>query len=246
MIKIEFDNKKLEIPSEWKDIRLADYEQWFNTRPGNKMEYVRFVADICGIDADLLLDSPTQLFEVINENIQFVFDNDTAPSNMVNIGGTNYYITPSDKLTLGEWVDVETTLESDSTTKISEILAIVCRPLSEEYNADIIAARKEVFRNLSCDKALPLIAFFLFKKRESEAILSHFSTVLTQADLFLKGIKHFVENGDGTKRLPIWQRIRYTYLTRSLEKQLSKYSDFFSTETTSREPKMSSTSLINR
>ncbi|MFV0538861.1 MAG: hypothetical protein ACK5M3_16080, partial [Dysgonomonas sp.] len=220
---------------------LSDYEQWFNTRPANKMEYIHFVADICKIDADMLLDSPTQLFDILSDSIAFVFDTEATPAAKVAIDGTDYYIAPSDKLTLGEWVDIEATLDSDSKTKISELLAIVCRPIGEEYNADRIAARKEMFRNLSCDKALPLISFFLFKKNESEAILNHFSTVLTQADQFLKGIKHFVKNGDGIKRLPIWQRIRYTYLTRSLEKQLSKYSDFYSTATIKQEPKKSNT-----
>ncbi|WP_165045037.1 hypothetical protein [Dysgonomonas sp. ZJ709] len=228
MVKFELGDITMHIPNAWSDIKLADYEQWFNSKPENKMEYIQFVSDICKIDKELLLHSPTQLFDMVANTIDFVFDTDVNPSGKATINGTNYFVTLSDKLTLAEWVDIESTLESDSMTKISEILAIVCRPSGESYDAQTIDRRKELFRNLTCEKVLPLIAFFLRKKQESEAILNHYSVVLAQANQFLKDSKAFVQNGDGIKRLPIWQRIRYTYLTKSLEKQLSKFSDFYS------------------
>lgn len=226
MIQIEFNDTKISVPDCWQDITLGDYEKWFMQKPDDKLGYIRLVADICKIDTDLLLDSPTPLFEVISQTISFVFDTDVAPSHKVKIDRTEYFISLSDKLTLAEWVDVEAVLDSRSQTKISELLAIVCRPLAEKYNADTIELRKEQFRNLSCDKALPLLSFFLHKKKESETIFNHYSTVREQAALFLKDTKNFVENGAGIKQLPIWQRIRYTCLMKSLEKQLSKFSDF--------------------
>ncbi|WP_029902362.1 hypothetical protein [Prevotella sp. 10(H)] len=228
MLKIEFNEQKISVPQSWEEISLADYEKWFMHKPEDKMEYVRLIADICKTDSELLLNSPTQLFETISGALQFVFDTEFDPATKVNIGGQDYFISLSDKLTLGEWIDIEETLNSDSETKISEILAIVCRPAGESYNTDTAAERKELFRKLSCDKALPLLAFFLHRKKESEAILHHYSTVVAQANQFLKDTKTFAINGGGIKRLPIWQRIRYIYLTKSLEKQLSKFSDFSS------------------
>ena len=148
----------------------------------------------------------------------------------MQIGKQDYFICLSDKLTLGEWIDIEEVLNGNNESKISETLAIICRPAGESYNTDTSAGRKELFRNLTCDKAMPLLAFFLHKKKESETILNHYSQVMAQADRFLKDTKTFVTNGDGIKLLPIWQRIRYIYLTKSLEKQLSKYSDSFSTK----------------
>jgi len=230
MLKIEFNQHKISVPDSWADITLADYEKWFMHQPEDKMQYVALVADICKVDAQWLLESPTQLFDVISNALQFVFDTDFEPAAKVNIGGTDYFISLSDKLTLGEWIDIEDTLSGESTTKVSETLAIVCRPAGESYTVETAAARKELFRSLPCDKALPLLAFFLHRKKESEAILAHYSQVVDQANRFLRDTKTFVINGGGIKLLPIWQRIRYTYLTRSLEKQLSKFSDFSSTE----------------
>lgn len=228
MIKIEFDNRKLEIPSGWKDIALGDYEGWHLQKPATKAEYVNYVANICKIDADLLLNSPTQLFTVVTESIGFIFDAEFEPKDHVEVEGCNYFISLSDKLTLGEWVDVEAVLESDSEHKLSELLAILCRPAGEKYNPDMTEKRRDMFRNLSCDKVLPLVCFFLLKKKKSDEILNHYSTVVAQATQFLKDTKIFAANGDGIRRLPIWQRIRYTYLTKSLERQLSKCSGFSS------------------
>lgn len=228
MLKIELNDLKFSVPDCWADITLGDYEKWFMHKPEGKMEYVKLVADICKIDHQILLDSPTKLFDVLCEAISFVFDTDFAPATKVTIEDTDFFISLSDTLTLGEWVDIEETLNSDTPTKISEILSIVCRPAGEDYDTKTAEKRKDIFRRLSCEKALPLVAFFLHRKRESEAILHHYSTVLDQANLFLKDTKTFVINGDGIKQFPIWQRIRYYYLTKSLKKELLKFSAFYS------------------
>lgn len=246
MIKIKFDDLTLHVPDSWQDITLSQYEKWHAHKPATKLEYVRYVADVCGIEADVLLDAPSQLFDVVADTISFVFDNEFEPSNKIEIDSTDYYISFADKLTLGEWVDVDDTIAGDSTTKMADMLAILCRPIGEKYDPDTAEERKKLFRNITCDKALPLINFFLFKKKQSDAILNHYSTVMAQAGQFLKDTKTFVQSGDGIRRLPIWQRIRYTYLTRLLEKELSKCSDFSSTAPTRHAPKKNSTSSKSR
>ena len=230
MIKVEFNDLKLEIPESWEEIKLATYERYYMQSPETKMEQVAFIAGLCNIDINILLESPTQVFNTIAGITDFVFDNELPPSNNVKISGIEYFISFADKLTLGEWVDAENVISSDSEYKLSELLAILCRPIGEKYNPDLAAGRADMFKNINCDKALPLISFFLSKKKRSEEILSHYSMVMAQAGQFLKDTKTFAASGDGIKLLPIWQRIRYTYLIRSLEKQLAKCSDFSSTK----------------
>lgn len=225
MIKIEFDNKNFLIPEGWKDICLSDYEKWHLAKPQTKTDYVRYVADVCKLDPDMLMEAPAQLFTVVSEAISFVFETDFEPVNHVEIDGEKHFVSFSEKLTLGEWVDAEAVLEGDSTNKLSELLAVLCRPIGEKYNPDIVEKRKDMFMNATCDKMLPLISFFLLRKKRSDEILNHYSAVVDQATRFLKDTKTFAQNGDGIKQLPIWQRIRYTYLTKSLVKQLSKFSD---------------------
>jgi len=228
MVTVELNNVKLEIPESWSDIKLSRYEKLYMQKPETKLDLVHFVADVCNIDANVLLESPAQVFNALAEIVDFVFDSELPPANAVKMGDMEYFVSFADKLTLGEWVDAENVIGSDSECKLSELLAILCRPIGEKYNPDLLGERTEMFKNLTCDKALPLISFFLSKKREYEAILNHYSTVMAQAARFLKDTKTFAINGGGIKRLPIWQRIRYTYLIRSLEKQLAKCSDFSS------------------
>lgn len=230
MVTVELNNVKLEIPENWSDIKLSRYEKLYMQKPETKLDQVHFVADVCNIGANVLLESPAQVFNALAEIVDFVFDSELPPANAVKMGDTEYFVSFADKLTLGEWVDAENVIGSDSEYKLSELLAILCRPAGEKYNPDLLGERTEMFKNLTCDKALPLISFFLSKKREYEAILNHYSTVMDQAARFLKDTKTFAINGGGIKRLPIWQRIRYTYLIRSLEKQLAKCSDFSSTK----------------
>lgn len=167
MIKIEFENQTWTIPDSWQDIRLTDYEKWYLRKPETKQEYVQFVADVCKIDTQMLLDAPAQVFNIITDTIGFIFDNEPEPSNKVNVDGRDYFVSFSDKLTLGEWVDIESVLGSDSTGKLSEILAILCRPAGEKYNPDNADERTAIFRNLTCDKVLPLVGFF-YSKREDQ------------------------------------------------------------------------------
>lgn len=227
-MKIEFDGVKINVPSSWNDITLEEYEKLYLLKPETKLEYIQYVADICKIDTKLLINSPTQLFDIVSNAIQFIFDNDFEPVNKVVVDETEYFISFSDKLTLGEWVDIDSIIESDSETKLSEMLAVLCRPIGEKYNPDL-TERKKLFQSLSCDKALPLIGFFLLKKKKSEEILNHCSMVITQANQFLRDTESFVVNGDGIKPFPTWQMIRYYFLTKSLKKELLKFSDFYYT-----------------
>lgn len=229
-MKIEFDDVKLEIPGSWKDIPLSEYEKWYMQKPETREEMIDYVAGICKTDANLLLQSPAVVFNTITEAIGFVFNQDFEPASKCSIEGTDYFISSADKLTLGEYVDTEGVLESESENKLSELLAILCRPAGEKYNPDLTEERREVFKNLSCDKALPLISFFLFKKKKSKEILSLCSRVKEETGQYQKGIRTFAVNTDGTKQLRIWQGIKYYFLMRSQRKRLEKFSDSFYTE----------------
>ena len=81
MMKIEFDGVKINVPNSWNDITLEEYEKLYLLKPETKLEYIQYVADVCRIDAKLLINSPTQLFEIVSNAIQFIFDNDFEPVN---------------------------------------------------------------------------------------------------------------------------------------------------------------------
>lgn len=225
MIKIEFSGGKLSIPESWDEICFGDYEKWYFRQPSSQSEYVAFVAELCHVDPDLLFRSSSQLFDTIVGHIGFVFEDTIVPSETVRIDGEDYAVSYGDKLTLGEWVDVENAFDGEHEKPLSEVLAILCRPSGESYDPELIPSRSELFRKQPCSKVLPLLAFFLHRNQGFCKISSLYSTTLDQAGRFVRDIERLVQNGGGTKRLPIWQRIKYIFLMRSLKKRLSKFSD---------------------
>lgn len=245
-MKLEFNDTVIHVPASWAEITLGDYERWFMKQPQTKLEYVEFIAAICKVETDVLLDSPTQVFNIIVDTLGFIFEENFEPSNRIEVDGQKFAVSFSDELTLAEWVDVESVLESESDTKISELLSILCRPYGEKYDAKTAETRRDMFRSMPCDKVMPLIAFFLRRKAESEKILHLFSTVKDQTGRLLKDISHFAESGDGIKSLPIWQRIKYTVLMKFWKRRLSKFSDSFSTAPTKPQPKKNRLSSSSR
>lgn len=239
MVTLAFDDQQISIPQSWEDIKLGNYEQWFAAEPRNRIEQVQLVADICGIDSDILLDNPTQLFDTVYDIVGFAFANyDCEPSHTVSLGGQTYIISQTEDLTLAEWVDIESIFESESASRLSDTLSILCRPVGEAYDSKVSEARKALFYDLSMDKAMPLLAFFLQQKERLQSVSNLYSKVTEQGDLCLRLIRGFAESGAGTKSLPIWQRIKYFFLMKFLKRQLSKCSDFFSTVSTNSKRKM--------
>lgn len=231
MITLSFDDKQISIPQSWRDIRLGEYQQWFRIEPQNRMEQIQLVANVCSIDVDLLLNNPTQIFDTIFDIVKFVFDEYKGEAvNRIEIEGNAYSIAFTEELTLAEWVDIESVFESDSESRLSDILSILCRPTGEHYDNKTSESRKELFCNLAMDKALPLLAFFLQQRERFQNVSNLYSEVKEQVDQYLHLTRSFVESGDGTKLLPIWQRIKFYFLMRSLKKQLSKCSAFSSIE----------------
>lgn len=233
MVTLAFDEQHISVPQSWGDIKLRDYEKWFSAEPRNRIEQVQLVADICGIDSEILLDNPTQFFDTVYDIVRFVFDNyECLPSHTLECDGQIYVISGTEDLTLAEWVDIENVFDLDSPSRLSDVLSILCRPLGEVYDTKVCDTRKEIFKNLTMDKAMPLLAFFLQKRKQFQTVSNLYSEVGLQQSRCLRLIRDFAGNGDGTKLLPIWQRIKYYFLMRFLKKQLSRFSDFFSTGST--------------
>ncbi|GAB6012719.1 hypothetical protein [Viscerimonas tarda] len=232
MITITLNNsgQNISVPQSWAEIRLGDYEQWFCYEASNRLEQINYIAGICHIDPDVLLESPVQVFDLVSRTTNFLFDENTGqPENRIEIEGISYAISSGDELTLAEWVDIESVFEGDSRTRLSEILAILCRPAGEGYDSKRSETRRPLFANLPMDKAMPLLAFFLLQNKRSETISSLYSQIKEQGKLYLHLMLDFAGNGAGTKSLPIWRRIKFFFLTKYLQNRLSKFSDSSST-----------------
>ncbi len=232
MMTITLDDGKsvIEVPQSWDEIRLEDYEEWFDTEPKTRKDEIMLVAQICKTDPALLLENPTKLFDTIADCLHFVFEpHSYEATNKIKIDGMEYCIAFTDELTLAEWIDIELVFESDEKKKLSSILSILCRPFAETYDTKRCEERAALFSSLGMDKILPLLAFFLHRNNELKTISNLYSQIKEQTEEYLQHIQDFAENGDGIKSLPTWQKIKFFCLKRFLKNRLSKFSDSFFT-----------------
>ena len=229
MQKIKTATTVVNVPDSWSEITLADYQRWYIHPPQSHAEHLACMAGLCRTDAEVLQKLPRKDFEELVQTLQFTADRDLPPSRKIKIDGKEYFIISSDDLTLGEWVDVDAVLGDDENlTKLSDMLSIICRPAGEEYNHKTAKERAQLFRQQPCSKMIPLVSFFFHREQSFNEILTHSSAVEAAAARLLRGTKTFAANGDGIKRLPIWRRIRYCFLMRSLACLLSESSAFSS------------------
>jgi hypothetical protein len=232
MLTITLDDteQRIEIPQSWKEVRLGDYEKWFIQTPSSRIEQINQLAGFLRIEPSILLNSPVQLFNLLAETVGFIFDESPMPpANRITIDGTTYCIASGDQLTLAEWVDMEAVFESNSPSRLSEILAVLCRPEGEIYDSKRCEARRLLFANLTMDNVLPVLAFFLLQNRRLATISSLYLQAGEQAAQYLRLIRAFAGSGDGIKSWQIWRKIKFFFLTRFLQNRLSKFSRSSST-----------------
>lgn len=102
---------------------------------------------------------------IIGEDISFINEEiKSEPSNIIELNGEIYKIDYLKDLKTLEYIDANMTLKEDS-YNFGQLLAILCRKDGEQYDDDFIAneleERIELFNNASIVKTKPLIDFFI-------------------------------------------------------------------------------------
>lgn len=230
MIKIKIDNTNYNIPSDWCDVKLEQYEQWFDSNIITKEDEVIFISKVSSIPLNVLKSLPVDFYNELTQMVGFALtDEKFKMNNSIVIDDINYSISYQDKLTLAEWVDTDAVLQGEE-NKLSSVLAIVCRPTGEKYNPDNLPERIELFKGLSMDKVFPLFSFFLTLNEVSTMIINHSLKVEGMVNQLHLNIQTSLKNGGGIKR---WQNLRMTIYNKWIRLQnwvLSKCSTSYHTK----------------
>lgn len=201
MIKIKIDSTNYNIPSDWCDVTLEQYEQWFDSNIITKEDEVIFISKVSSIPLHILNTLPVDFYNELTQMVGFALtDEKFKMNNSIVIDDINYSISYQDKLSLAEWVDTDAVLQGEK-NKLSSVLAIVCRPTGEKYNPDNLAERIELFKGLSMDKVFPLFSFFLTLNEVSTIIINHSLKVEGMVNQLHLNIQTSLKNGGGIKRL---------------------------------------------
>lgn len=159
------------IPQEWSDVTLGEFIQLSKLDIetfDDKLDYYFRILKIFGnkhiYDIKEYIEMAT-LVEITN-SLSFL---NTVPKkqeiNQVNIDGVDYFkLKNLNTLTVGEYLSIEQTIDSEKLngiTAIPVILSVILRPKDEKFNAGNVPSRRKLFSDkLSIEQTYQMGLFF--------------------------------------------------------------------------------------
>ena len=156
------------VAESWEDVKLLQWQNYVrnaSSKEDNSVDIISTLETFSDIPRSVINQMPTDLFESVIERLKWITEQpDQTPSQSVEISGETYTINVMEKLKVKEYLDLNTVIENDK-FNYSMIFAILCRKQGEEYDEEFIAdklpERLEMFEQMNCVDGMKLIAFFL-------------------------------------------------------------------------------------
>lgn len=217
------DFGKINIPTKWDDITLKQFQELMKIYEQEDKDILDILALFSGRDKKELKQMPKEFIDTMLVHLQFMNTTlEVEPNSSIEIQGETYKINYTEKLKFGEFVDVEGLIKDDK-YNYAALLGILCRKDKEIYDDDFIADklddRIKMFEELSIDKALQLINFFLKLKLRSIAYTQK-SLALQEgkelAESLVQSTRDLVKDGAGNMFDSIYVKRELKRLEKSL------------------------------
>ena len=217
------DFGKINIPTKWEDITLKQFQELMKIYEQEDKDILDILALFSGRDKKELKQMPKEFIDTMLVHLQFMNTTlEVEPNSSIEINGETYKINYTEKLKFGEFVDVEGLIKDDK-YNYAALLGILCRKDKEIYDDDFIADklddRIKMFEELSIDKALQLINFFLKLKLRSIAYTQK-SLALQEgkelAESLVQSTRDLVKDGAGNMFDSIYVKRELKRLEKSL------------------------------
>lgn len=219
---------KYKVAEKWEDVTLLQWQNYVrnaSSKEDNSVDIISTLECFSDIPRSVINQMPTDLFESVIGRLKWIQETpDQTPSNSVVINGETYLINTMEKLKVMEYLDINTVIENDK-FNYSMIFAILCRKLGEEYNddfkADKLPERLEMFENMNCVDGMRLIGFFLtcfieLETRSRNSLVAQ--TIKEDATELVKSIRSSLKPMDYITP----SRVRAIMTLRSIEKSLKR------------------------
>lgn len=159
---------KYKVAEKWEDVTLLQWQNYVrnaSSKEDNSVDIISTLETFSDIPRSVINQMPTDLFESVIGRLKWIAEQpDQTPTQSVEISGETYTINVMEKLKVKEYLDLNTVIENDK-FNYSMIFAILCRKQGEEYDEEFIADklpdRLEMFEQMNCVDGMKLIAFFL-------------------------------------------------------------------------------------
>ena len=228
IIAKDFGN--ITVPTSWEQITLGQFVKLMRLQEEENKEDVSLIdimAVLTGTDKKYIYSLPSDFANTIMAHLLFLNKPlKEEPKAEVIIDGNLYKINYMEKLKFGEYTDANTVMANDKFDYAS-LLAILCRREGEIYDDDYIAEhldeRTEMWNNQPITKVYPLVCFFLVLSALSGKHLQHYMTEGEQAiDQLLTHIEDSLRNGEHKKFSLSYVKARWKL--RKLRKCMSQLS----------------------
>lgn len=219
---------KYHVAEKWEDVTLLQWQNYVrnaSNKEDNSVDIISTLETFSDIPRSVINQMPTDLFESVIERLKWITEQpDQTPSQSVEISGEKYIINTMEKLKVLEYIDLNTVIENDK-FNYSMIFAILCRKPGEEYDddfkADKLPDRLEMFEQMNCVDGMKLIAFFLtcwveLETRSRNSLVTN--SIKADAIELVKSIRSSLKPGIFTTVLHLPQIIKLRKLEKSLKK----------------------------
>ena len=182
------DFGNITVPTSWEQITLGQFITLMKLQEEENKEDVSLIdimAVLTGTDKKYIYSLPSDFANTIMAHLLFLNKPlKEEPKAEVIIDGNLYKINYMEKLKFGDYTDANTVMANDKFDYAS-LLAILCRREGEIYDDDYIAEhldeRTEMWNNQPITKVYPLVCFFFFFSAQTGKHLQHFTTGAEQA-----------------------------------------------------------------
>ena len=224
------DFGSITVPTSWDEVKLKDFITLMRLQEDeNKTDVslIDIMAVLTGTDKKYIYSLPSDFANTIMAHLLFLNKPlKEEPKAEVIIDGNLYKINYMEKLKFGEYTDANTVMANDKFDYAS-LLAILCRREGEVYDDDYIAEhldeRTEMWNNQPITKVYPLVCFFLTLSALSGKHLEHYMMEGEQViDQSLTHIEDSLKNG-AVKKFSL-SYVKARWKLRKLRKCMSRLS----------------------
>ena len=182
---------------EVRDLTIQDYyDMQLELTLSDQLTGFKVVSELSGCPVDRLrslsYDNWLALWITVQNQINTnITIEDSTFSPTVEVNGVTYGLINMDKITVGEFADLDVILSSANVERrLHEAMAVLYRPVTsssgkkykiEDYDSDTFADRAESFRNFSLPKAKVALTYFLLSgNRSLGATLDYLSKTIQE------------------------------------------------------------------